>query len=261
MDEQLQWVKAHWNQTADSEWYRSLRTEERLNALRQNPACAFHPAVYGLIRKVFPDLNNRQVLLPSSGDNHAAMAFALLGARVTSADISERQLEIAQSNAEQLGLSIRFVCEDTMQLAKLEDSTFDLVYTSNGTHSWIRRLDSMYANIHRVLKPCGYSIMYDVHPFQRPFTGETWKEPKIVKPYDQTMPDCHWRIQDLVNAHTGAGLTIREMAELPAVDASFWFSYDELIRQNPQTLGQLGDWRKNPLAALPAWIAMVAQKH
>ena len=261
MDDKLQWVKAHWNQTADSDWYRSLRTEDRLNALRQDPACAFHPAVFGLIRKAFPDLKARQVLLPSSGDNHAALAFALIGAEVTSTDISERQLEVARCNAEHLGVSIRTVCEDTMQLAKLEENAFDLVYTSNGTHSWIHDLDSMYANIHRVLKPGGYSIMYDVHPFQRPFTGEAWKEPRIVKPYAATLPDCHWRVQDLVNAHTGAGLTIREMAELPAVDASFWFSYDELIRQDPRELEQLGEWQRNPLAALPAWIAIVAQKN
>lgn len=260
MEDHLQWVKEHWDQTADSDWYRSLRTEERLEALRADPAIAFHPAVFGLIRRCCPDLNGLEVLLPSSGDNHAAFALAMLGAKVTSADISERQLEVARDNAKRLGLSIRFVCDDTMHLAKLEENTFDLVYTSNGTHSWIHDLDSMYAGIHRVLKTGGHSIMYDVHPFQRPFTGEAWKEPTIVKSYAATLPDCHWRVQDLVNAHTGAGLIIREMAELPAVDASFWFPYDELIRQEPEELKHLGDWQRNPLAALPAWIAIAARK-
>lgn len=260
MDGKLKWVKEHWNQTADSDWYQSLRTEERLEALRADPAIAFHPAVLGLIRKYCPDLNGLEVLLPSSGDNHAAFALAMLGAKVTSADISERQLEVAGSNAERLGLSIRFVCDDTMHLASLEENAFDLVYTSNGTHSWIHDLDSMYAGIHRVLKPGGHSIMYDVHPFQRPFTGEAWKAPAVCKAYDEVLPSCHWRVQDLVNAHTVAGLSLREMAELPAVDASFWFPYNELIRQDPEELKHLGDWRRNPLAALPAWIAIAARK-
>lgn len=95
MDEQLLWVKEHWNQTADSDWYRSLRTEERILALRQNPSVAFHPDVFALLQKYLPDLRGKKVLLPSSGDNHAAFAFALMGAAVTSADISEKQLENA----------------------------------------------------------------------------------------------------------------------------------------------------------------------
>lgn len=260
MDERLQWIKNHWNQTAGSDWYQSLRTKERMEALVQAPHSAFHPAVYELLGKHCPRLSGLRALLPSSGDNHAAFALAMLGAQVTSADISENQLENAREIADKLGLSIRFVCEDTMQLTQLENDTFDLVYTSNGTLSWIDDLPSMYRNIHRVLKPGGLSILYDVHPFQRPFTGEAWKAPVICKAYSDTLPDCHWRIQDLINAHTSAGLQIVEMAELPAVDASFWFPYDELIRQDPQQLQAVNDWHCNPLSALPAWLALVSRK-
>lgn len=74
----------------------------------------------------------------------------------------------------------------------------------------------MYKNIHRALKADGFSIMYDVHPFNRPFECEPWKEPKIVKPYAETLPHCHWRVQDLINSMTGAGLSVREMEELQA---------------------------------------------
>ncbi len=260
MDDRLQWIKDHWNQTSDSDWYQSLRTEERINRLTEEPQSAFHPAVFALICKYFPDLSGVRALLPSSGDNHAAFALAMLGAQVTSADISERQLENAREIARRLGLSIRFVCEDTMQLTQLEDAAFDLVYTSNGTLSWINDPCSMYRNLHRVLKSGGHSILYDVHPFQRPFTGEAWKEPRICKAYSDTLPDCHWRVQDLINAHTSSGLRIVEMAELPAVDASFWFPYDELIRQDPQQLHSVNDWHCNPLAALPAWLALVSRK-
>lgn len=57
-------VKEHWNKISDSEWYQSLRTDDRLSELYNNPETAF--------------------------------AFALMGAKVTSADISERQLENAR---------------------------------------------------------------------------------------------------------------------------------------------------------------------
>lgn len=260
MADWLKQVKDSWNKTADSDWYQSLRTDEIITRLVNEPASAFHPAVYDLINAYMPDLHDKKVLLPSSGDNHAAFAFAVLGANVTSADISEKQLEHAHEIAEKLNLNINFVCDDTTYLSNIEDNSFDLIYTSNGTHTWIADLLTMYRNIHRVLKSTGISIMYDIHPFNRPFTCEAWKEPKIKKPYTETMPHCHWRVQDLINAMTGAGLSIKKMEELQAVNASFWFSYEELIKQNSENLDSVNNWKVNPMAALPAWITIVAQK-
>ncbi len=253
-------IKAYWNETSDSEWYRSLRSEATVERLRERPETAFHPAVYGLIRRCLPEPEGRRVLLPSSGDNHAAFAFALMGARVTSADISERQLENAAAVAARLGLDIEFVCDDTMKLSHIPDSVYDLVYTSNGTLTWITDLDSMYRNISRVLRPGGFSVMCDLHPFNRPFAGEPWQAPRIVKSYHDVFPALHWRLQDIVNAQIRAGLSVCELAELPAVDASFWFSFDELRRKNPEELEGLDDWERNPMAALPAWLTVVSKK-
>lgn len=260
MEEWLKQVKDNWNKTSDSDWYKSLRTDEKILELSKAPASAFHPDVYNLILKYIPNLTGKKVLLPSSGDNHAAFAFSLLGAEVTSTDISERQLENAAEIAKKLELDIKFVCDDTMQLANIQDGIYDLVYTSNGTHSWIPDLNVMYKNINRVLKDSGYSIMYDIHPFNRPFTGEAWKEPKVCKSYNDTMPSCHWRVQDLLNANISVGLSIKEMAELQAVNASFWYTYDELVKQNPDALADINNWQRNPMAAIPAWIAIVSQK-
>lgn len=260
MEAWLKQVKDGWDITADSEWYQSLRTEKKIGELVKSPMSAFHPAVYELITKYIPDIKNKNILLPSSGDNHAAFAFALLGANVTSTDISERQLENAAAIAERLNLNINFICDNTMELSYIENDTYDLVYTSNGTHSWIPDLQVMYQNICRVLKSDGYSIMYDIHPINRPFTGEPWKEPKIRKAYKDTMPSCHWRIQDLVNATVSVGLSLREIAELEAVNASFWFTYEELMKQNSECLENINDWNSNPMAALPAWITIISQK-
>ena len=253
-------IKAFWNETSDSEWYRSLRTDERISRLKEKPESAFHPAVIELIRRYLPDMRGRRVLLPSSGDNHAAFAFAMMGARVTSADISERQLENASVIAGRLGLDIEFICDDTMKLSRIPDRAYDMVYTSNGTLSWISDIDGMYRNICRVLKPGGYSVMYDMHPFNRPFSGEAWKAPLIVRSYHDVFPDLHWRLQDIINSQVRAGLCLCELAELPAADASFWFSYAELQEKNPDELEEINDWKRNPLAALPAWLATVSKK-
>ncbi|MCM1569757.1 MAG: class I SAM-dependent methyltransferase [Roseburia sp.] len=260
MEEWLKQIKDSWNKTAESDWYQSLRTNVKIEELVKEPTSAFHPSVYQMINKYIPELHGKKVLLPSSGDNHAAFAFALLGAEVTSTDISERQLEFAQEIADKKNLNIRFICDDTTQLSNIEDNSFDLVYTSNGTHTWIADIAAMYKSIYRVLKTDGLSIMFDIHPFNRPFTGEPWKEPQIIKPYEQIMPHCHWRVQDLVNAMIQARLSIKKMEELQAVNASFWFSYEELIKQDKEKFAKINNWKYNPMAALPAWISIVAQK-
>lgn len=73
MEEWLKQVKDDWNKTADSDWYKSHRTDAMVNELLNAPATAFHPTVYALINKYFPDLKGKKILLPSSGDNHTAL--------------------------------------------------------------------------------------------------------------------------------------------------------------------------------------------
>lgn len=259
-NEMIDRIRSYWNETSDSDWYSSLRTEERIKRLEENPASAFHPAVFALLGKYLPELRHLRVLLPSSGDNHAAFALAMLGAHVTSADISERQLENAAAIAARLHLDIEFICDDTMRLSRIKSEFYDLVYTSNGTLSWIFDLDAMQRSIFRVLKPGGCYMLYDMHPFNRPFSGEAWKAPRIIKAYGDVFPDLHWRLQDLVNSQLRSGLRLCEMAELPAMDASFWFSYEELRNKRREDLEGLNDWKQNPMAALPAWVALVSQK-
>lgn len=253
-------IKKYWNKVSDSEWYRSLRTEERLDRLRADPRSAFYPGVSGLIEKHLGGFSDKKILLPSSGDNHAAFAFALMGAKVTSSDISERQLENASAISERWGLGIEFVCDNTKRLSEFGDESFDLVYTSNGTLSWIDDPEEMYRNIRRVLKEGGLSAMFDVHPFTRPFTMEAWKKPEIRKSYNDVLPDLHWRVQDIVNVHARAGLRILEMAELPSVDASFWYTFDELRSKTAEDIAGINDRKLNPMAAIPVWLALIAKK-
>lgn len=260
MDEHIEQVKQLWNEVSDSEWYRSLRTEDRIRKIVEMPESVFHPGVFSLLKKYMPDVRGKNVLLPSSGDNHAVFAFVLMGANVTSADISERQLENAAKIARRLSLPIEFVRTDTRTLETLPDGAFDLVYTSNGTLSWIDDLSRMYGNFHRVLKGGGLVIQYDVHPFTRPFTCEAFKPPKVAKSYFDVLPSLHRKMQDILNAQVNAGLFIKEIGELPSVDASFWYTFRELQEKSPDELRGINDWKVNPLAALPTWLCVVSEK-
>ncbi len=242
-----------------------------LERLKSRPESAFAPAVWAMLKEYLPELKNQRVCVPSSGDNHAVLAFALMGARVTSCDISQNQLAAAKAAAEKLGLGDRaaFRQEDTMRLDGIEDEAYDLVYTSNGVHVWLNDLPSMYQNIHRILKPGGLYVMYELHPFQRPF-GEGLK---AVKPYDSTGPfedettvNFAWRIQDIVNAMLDAGVRLLHMEEImpkPDYERPFFVKNEELIngrRPSREEVDEMYNWRKNPAAVLPEMIALAGRR-
>ncbi len=242
-----------------------------LEHLKARPESAFAPAVWAMLKEYLPELKNQRVCVPSSGDNRAVLAFALMGARVTSCDIAKNQLLAAEKAANKLGLQDRLVFqqEDTMRLAGVPGEAFDLVYTSNGVHVWLNDLPSMYQNIHRILKPGGLYVMYELHPFQRPF-GEGLK---AVKPYDSTGPfedettvNFAWRIQDIVNAMLDAGVRLLHMEEImpkPDYERPFFVKNEELIngrRPSREEVDEMYNWRKNPAAVLPEMIALAGRK-
>ena len=247
-------IKAWWEETADSEWYKSRRAEDVVQSILEHPASAFVPQVFELLQKHIGDFEGKKILVPSAGDCHAAFAFAVLSAQVTAADISEKQLMHAQRIAETHGLHMDFIQADTMTLAPFADGTFDLVYTSNGVHSWIDDLERMYHNVSRVLNSGGLSVMWDIHPFQRPFSGERFTPPEVIKSYDDIAPQkCnHWRVMDLVNAMAKSELCIEEILELNDISYFYAFGEEREVRA--------GDWKQNPLAALPTHISIAGRK-
>ncbi|WP_317981877.1 class I SAM-dependent methyltransferase [Paenibacillus glycanilyticus] len=260
-------VKESWNEWSET-WYLKYRTEEAIARVISSPASAFHPTTYRLIREAFPDLTGKRVLVPSSGDNHAVFAFHLLGAQVTSCDISDKQIENASIIAKHHSWDIEFICEDTMTLSQLPSEEYDLVYTSNGVHVWIHDLKSMYNNVSRVLKSDGVYIMYDIHPFMRPFGIKAKEALTINKPYHLTgpfgeVPTFKWRIQDILNAVVSSSLHIKRIEEMYAENGWFWVDDSENEGDNltAKEVESYSDWRENPSAALPQWLSVKAVKY
>lgn len=262
--------KRDWNDYAQS-WARWNHSEQVLRPVLENPSKAFHGTVWQMIQKYVPDLKGKRICVPSSGDNLAVFAFALMGAKVTSCDIAENQLENARRIAEREGLAdaIEFVCTDTMQLAAVADSAYDLVYTSNGVHVWLDDLEAMYRNVYRVLKPGGLNIVYEIHPFMRPFTEGV----KVIKPYDAVGPfedentvNFHWRMQDFLNAMMNSGIRLMHMEEMFSekdYKQPFWLSMEEIIRGvkvSREEVDRMYDWRQNPAIALPQWMCIAGRK-
>jgi len=268
-------IKDYWNKTASDEsdwdWYkpdnsdRFAITEEII----KNPERAFPAAVYPLIKKYMGNLHGEKICVPSSGDNKAAFGFHLLGAKVTSCDISENQLKNAKAIADKYNWDIEFICQDSMKLDKIKDGEYDLVYTSNGVHVWIDDMPGMYKNFHRVLKPGGYNIFFETHPMIRPFDDSRIDVIKIIRLYEDIIdidesddvPNYLWRMQDFVNAVISAGFNIKEMQEFHSLEGDL----DDYLPQekNPEHENygiDMKDWKQNPWAALPQCFCLCSKK-
>ena len=250
-----------WNHRSD-EYYGGINSQ--LEKLMKDPTWAFPPVIWDMISDAFPDLLGKRVLVPSSGDNFAVFGFHLLGAEVTSCDIAERQLYNAKKVADSYSWEIAFIRQDSIELDSINHSEFDLVYTSNGCHVWIPDLPKMYGNFIRVLKPGGSYIMFETHPFIRPF-DDSGAEIVVKKPYELTelpgeLIQRHWRIMDIFNAIQNAGLNITRMEEFqPELDEyNTWFAREP--EETDLQYAEKYDWRLNPWAALPQWIGFSATK-
>jgi ubiquinone/menaquinone biosynthesis C-methylase UbiE len=185
-----------------------------------------------------------------SGDNEVVFALTGMGARLTSVDISAKQLEVARQRADELGLLVTFLRSDVTDLSALADATFDVVYTGGHIAVWVSDLKKFYAEATRILKPGGRFIVSEYHPFRRiwkaeknrlelsnnyfergPFTCDGW----VGKQYE-----FQWTVGDYITAVMEAG------CELVAVEE--FGSHSD------------GDWEIPPLTALPRVLLIVGRK-
>lgn len=93
-----------------------------------------------------------------------SLSLARMGATVTGLDFSPSALEAAEDLARECGASIRWVCSDVMEAAAAVGETFDVVYTSVGTISWLADLDRWAAQVAGLLRPGGVFFIRDAHP-------------------------------------------------------------------------------------------------
>ena len=254
--------RRHWDAAAAA--WRELRERDGLwKRCASEPELAFEGDALQQIRRLYPVLSGRQACVIGSGDNYAAFALAGLGAQVTSVDISERQLEVAEGRARALGLDLEFVRADAADLAALRQGQYDLVVSTNGFFVWISDPAAVFRAVRAILKPGGVYVFYDVHPFQRPWADAVGTL-VMEQPYADAGPyvdadgahEYHWTLSSLLNATTGAGLLLHHVGESVPKRPRFWQDGSYELSSADGLL----DWRQNPRAGLPAWLTVAAQK-
>jgi ubiquinone/menaquinone biosynthesis C-methylase UbiE len=257
-------VNRKWWDVTSLDWKK--RDEKTWQTCKEQSSFTLDTRMQEIVDELIVNPEGKRACAISSGDNLAVFALAGMGMNVTSTDISELRLNIARERAGELGLDIDFFQCDSANLSPLHDDSFDLVISTPGTYVWMSDLNKVYSEVHRILKPGGYFIFHEIHPFTRPFKDQP--EFEIAQPYFETGPYTHegdngtthnfyWMMSDFINALADSGLIIRRISEDPAEKPSYWEG-----RYYGEDGGdeRLLDWHFNPRAALPQWMVIAAQK-
>lgn len=110
------------------------------------------------------DVRGKRILHLQCHFGQDSIALSRLGAEVTGVDLSDKSIEIARKMAQETNSNAQFICCDLYDLPQHLDQTFDLVFTSYGTISWLPDLDKWAALISRFLKPDGQFLFVEFHP-------------------------------------------------------------------------------------------------
>ena len=179
------------------------------------------------------NVEGRDVCVLGSGDNLAVFAFAGLGARVTSVDISTEQLAVARRRAGELGLSIEFVESDVTDLGCLEDGRFDIVYTGGHVAVWVSDLRTYYSEAIGILRRKGLFLINEYHPFRRIWKGShsslevgysyfnngphkysVAEDVRARATEDMVQYEFHWTVSEYLNAVIEQGVDLIMFEEI-----------------------------------------------
>jgi SAM-dependent methyltransferase len=240
--------------TGAASWAHRADTRGIWRKCHLDPSLALHPTELNWLS----DIAGISAAVLGSGDNQVAFALAGLGARVTSVDISDRQIEVARHRAAALGLEMDFLRADVVDLHDLGDATFDLVYTGGYVAPWVSDLNRYYAEAARILRPERLLIVSEYHPFRRvwaksttdlelafnyfdrgPRRFEVAQDVLHREPGDLEQFEFHWTIADYITAMLAAGCQLIHAEEFG--DAC-------------------GDWEGAPMAGLPRSLLLVGRR-
>lgn len=138
--------------------------------------------------KLIGDIKGKTVLDLGCGKGWASLEALEAGANVIAIDISPMSIELVKKLAEEKGLADRLDARvmDAMNL-ELEDECID-VLVGNGILHHLPKLEQVFSEIKRVLKPDGYAVFVEplgMNPFIKLYRKLTPKQrTEDEKPFD-----------------------------------------------------------------------------
>lgn len=214
------------------------------------------------------DLSGLKILHLQCHFGQDTLSLARRGAIVTGVDLSTEAIKAARELAAQAGLSAQsgFINCDLYSLPEhlAEAATFDIVFTTYGTITWLPDLDRWAGLVARYLKPGGQFVFAEFHnmaylwnddrtAIKYPYFNPNPIVETITKSYTDgsegvSGTEVNWdhTISSVVNALLGAGLTLRGFREY---DYSPYDCFADMV-----PAGQPGHWH---LRQMPGLIPLV----
>jgi ubiquinone/menaquinone biosynthesis C-methylase UbiE len=219
-----------------------------------DPALALHSAEL----KWLSEIAGKGVAVLGSGDNQVVFALAGMGAKVTSVDISEQQIDIARNRAGSLGLQVEFVHADVVELTGLNDETFDVVYTGGHVAVWVSDLRRYYGEAARILKPGRLLMVNEYHPFRR-----VWKRSptslELRFNYFDRRPHRSEAVPDVLSTEHGELEQFQFRWTVADYITAILASGCQLI--HAEEFGDTSDeWEGAPMAGLPESLLLVSRR-
>ena len=170
-------------------------------------------------------LAGARVLGLASGGGQQMPVFALLGARCTVLDYSERQLASERVVAEREGYEIDMVRADMTKPLPFDDGEFDPIFHPV-SNCYVKDVKSIWRECYRVLKPGGYLVSGTDH-FVNYLVDAEEKEIINSLPFDPTVNEDQRKqleaddagvqfshtIEEQINGQLEAGFTLLELYE------------------------------------------------
>lgn len=172
--------------------------------------------------KILSDIQNKKVLCLGAGGGQQSVVFALLGAKVTVADISERQLEMDKKAAEHYGYHVELIHADMRNLSAIADNSFDLVFGTG--MCYIDDVKHVYSEVNRILKLNGIFRVNFSNPATEFVDWDDWdgKGYTITRAYKERIRrnlngpiEFRHTLQAIFNGLINCGFCIRYVEEDP----------------------------------------------
>jgi SAM-dependent methyltransferase len=142
-------------------------------------------------------MSGKEVLCLAGGGGQQSIAFALLGAKVTVADLSEEQLQKDAEAAAEYKLTLNLLRKDMRDLSSLGESSFDVVYHPYSLN-FVPDVRGVFCQVARVLRTGGIYHFSCANPAFMGIRGSDWtgRGYLITLPYvdgaEIVYPDEDW---------------------------------------------------------------------
>jgi SAM-dependent methyltransferase len=169
-------------------------------------------------------VEGKDVLCLAAGGGRQTAFFGLLGARVTSVDLAEGELEHDGTAAAHYGYEVRTIQGDMRDLSELEEESFDLVWAT--AMAYVPDCREVYAQVARVLRPHGLYRVDFTNPAVE-FAHEEWDGVgyRIVRPYAEKVRhtpgeaiEFRHYLRDIFGGLLAAGFSIQRVEEEPGFE-------------------------------------------